>query len=44
MNGTAQRIILNKYYNEMSIDGNLVNYKLEEWEKTQLRDNYNENE
>jgi len=41
MNGTIERIILNKLNNEILIDGVLINYKLEEWEKTKLRDNYN---
>ncbi len=41
MNGTIERIILNKLNKEIQIDGVLINYKLEEWEKTKLRDNYN---
>lgn len=41
MNGSIERIILNKLNKEHLIDGNLINYKLEEWEKTVLRDNYN---
>ena len=41
MNGSIERIILNKLDKEHLIDGNLINYKLEEWEKTKLRDNYN---
>jgi hypothetical protein len=44
MNGTIERIILNKLNKEILIDGVLINYKLEEWEKTKLRDNYNKNQ
>jgi hypothetical protein len=48
MDGTLERLILNKIiYNnssdEISNDTNSyqVNYKLEEWQKTKLRDNFN---
>lgn len=42
MNGTIDRIILNKIEGNSDADG--VNYKLEEWQKTRLRDLYNSNE
>lgn len=42
MNGTIDRIILNKI--ERDDDPDEVNYKLEEWHKTRLRDLYSPNE
>lgn len=41
MNGTIKRIVLNKLKTEIDINGFVKNYKLEELEKTILRDNYN---
>lgn len=45
MDGSLERLILNKLINtsteELSNDTDRVNYKLEEWQKTKLRDNYN---
>lgn len=40
MNGTIKRIVLNKLKTEIDINGFVKNYKLEELEKTILRDNY----
>ncbi len=45
MDGSLERLILNKIINntsteELSNDTDRANYKLEEWQKTKLRDNY----
>jgi hypothetical protein len=41
MNGSIEKIVLVKLTAESDMGGIPINYKLEEWEQTQLRDLYN---
>lgn len=48
MDGSLERLILNRVVNDSNSENltadsisNIINYKLEEWQKTKLRDNYN---
>jgi hypothetical protein len=40
MDGTIERIVLEKLRAETDMSGILINYRVEDWQKTKLRDNY----
>jgi hypothetical protein len=40
MDGTIERIVLEKLRAETDMSGIIINYRVEDWQKTKLRDNF----